>query len=184
MDFLEKDLIILTLLDQLGQQGSWCGETHIQKSVYFLQEMLKVPLGFEFILYKHGPYSFELTDELTAIRANGFIEVVSRYPYGPSLLPTTRTRCLKDKYPSTLAKFQDRVNLVADILGDKKVNDLERLATALFVTLNNNDSSTQGRSLRINEIKPHISIEDAKEAVLTIDKLLKQVDNSELVNAS
>ena len=29
--------VLLTLLDALKQRGSWCGETHLQKSVYVLQ---------------------------------------------------------------------------------------------------------------------------------------------------
>ena len=39
-----------------------------QKAVYFLQEIFDVPTGIEYILYKHGPYSFDLTADLTALR--------------------------------------------------------------------------------------------------------------------
>ena len=46
MNRLQRAAILLTLLDALRQRGSWCGETHLQKSVYFLEEMCGVPLGF------------------------------------------------------------------------------------------------------------------------------------------
>ncbi|MCL6557372.1 MAG: hypothetical protein K6U74_00970, partial [Firmicutes bacterium] len=63
---LKRKALLLSLVKAMESQGSWCGETHIQKCSYFLQAMLGVPLGFEFILYKHGPFSFDLRDELTA----------------------------------------------------------------------------------------------------------------------
>ena len=69
MERLQRAAVLLSLIEQLKDRGSWCGDTHIQKTTYFLQELLKVPLGFEFILYKHGPYSFDLEDEITALRA-------------------------------------------------------------------------------------------------------------------
>lgn len=66
MKRLQRDAVILSLIENLRAKGSWCGETHIQKATYFVQELLRVPLEFEFVLYKHGPYSFDLSDELTA----------------------------------------------------------------------------------------------------------------------
>ena len=83
MDRLEKATILLTLIEKLKAKGSWGGETHIQKAAYLLQDILNVDTGFDFILYKHGSYSFELTDELKAMRADGFLSLESAPPYGP-----------------------------------------------------------------------------------------------------
>ena len=84
MKQMQKNAVILSLINRLKEKGSWCGGTNIQKASYFLQEMLGVELGFDFILYKYGPYSFELTDELTAMRANSFLHLEIRDPrYSP-----------------------------------------------------------------------------------------------------
>jgi len=56
MDRLQKAALITRLLQNLRSKHSWCGETHIQKAAFFAQELMEVPLGFEFILYKHGPF--------------------------------------------------------------------------------------------------------------------------------
>lgn len=88
MNRLKKDALLCELADQLRHSGSWCGETHVQKATYFLQELRRVPLEFEFVLYRHGPFSFDLRDELTAMRADGFLDLSERGPYGPSLVPT------------------------------------------------------------------------------------------------
>ena len=89
MNRLQRAAVLTALADELRKRGSWCGETHLQKATYFLQSLLGVPLGYEFILYKHGPYSFDLHDELTALCTDQLLELRPQpYPYGPSLLPT------------------------------------------------------------------------------------------------
>lgn len=30
--------------------SGWCGETHLQKAIYFLQTLLNVPTDFDYIL--------------------------------------------------------------------------------------------------------------------------------------
>ena len=45
MERLPRSAILLTLVEELHAHGSWCGETHVQKCVYFAQELFKVPLG-------------------------------------------------------------------------------------------------------------------------------------------
>lgn len=77
MDRLKRGAILVQLVRELRENGSWCGETHLQKGTYLLQELTKVPLGLEFILYKHGPFSFDLRDELTGLRAD---EVIALQP--------------------------------------------------------------------------------------------------------
>ena len=42
-----QKLALLTLLNrEMLSRGSWCGETHIQKATFFLQELLGVDAGF------------------------------------------------------------------------------------------------------------------------------------------
>ena len=40
----QRTAVTLSLMDALHQQGSWCGETHIQKALYFLQELAHVAM--------------------------------------------------------------------------------------------------------------------------------------------
>jgi hypothetical protein len=63
MERLQRASILLTLNEELRRAGSWAGETHMQKATYFLQELTRIPLEFDFVLYKHGPFSFDLRDE-------------------------------------------------------------------------------------------------------------------------
>jgi hypothetical protein len=71
---LAQEAVLAGLARRLDERGSWSGETHLQKAAYLLHELTDVPFEFEFILYKHGPFSFELRDELSAMRADRLLE--------------------------------------------------------------------------------------------------------------
>jgi hypothetical protein len=53
------------------------------------------------------------------------------------------------------------------------VVDLEKIATALYVTKNMRIKKTDDRVQTIVQLKPHISKEQAEKAVSDIDALLK-----------
>src|SRR5713101_6809563 len=130
----QKAAVILALADKMKSQGSWCGETHLQKAIFFLQESCQIPLGFEYILYKHGPFSFDLRDQLTEFRADSLLQLENQpFPYGPSLSVTEQGQKLMKEFPRTLKKYNEGIEVIADKLGSKGVAELERLGTALYL---------------------------------------------------
>jgi uncharacterized protein YwgA len=174
MERLQRSAVMLSLIEKLKANGSWCGETHIQKATYFLKELLGVPLNYEFTLYKHGPYSFDLTDEITAMRADSLLKLQPMYPYGPSYTLGESSALIKERFPKTTIKYQEQIEFVAQKLGPNNVASLERLATALYVTLNEEMCEMDDRADCITDIKPHIPIEDAREAVTTVDRIIEE----------
>lgn len=179
MERNKRAVILLGLVEELRDNLSWCGETHIQKATYFLQEMMQVPLEFDFILYKHGPFSFDLTDEITAMRADNLLKLQSQpYPYGPSILPGKASESLMKRFPKTLQKYSSHTTFISKKLGGKKVNELEKLATALYVSsVNKSNGDVQFRAQRIHDLKPHVSIEKALEATKTVDQFTEDSRN-------
>ena len=171
MDRMQRAVVLLTLLDQLKEKGSWCGETHLQKATFFLQELALVPLGLDFVLYKHGPYSFDLNDEITALRADMLLTVKSRAPYGPSLYTSEGGRTLYDRYQQTLGRYATAIKFVADRLGPSNVSELEKLGTALYVLKQIPSADQVTRSKKFQEFKPHVRPEEALLAVQVVDKM-------------
>jgi len=176
MKRLQRDAVILSLVENLKNKGSWCGETHIQKATYFLQELFGVHLEFEFILYKHGPFSFDLSDELTAMRADMILKLqLQPRPYGPSLVPGKGSVLIKTHFPKTIKKYNPQVKFVADNFKNMGVSELERLATALFVTQEfNQEGSIESRAQWIIALKPHIKLNKARDAVNAVDKIIEK----------
>lgn len=169
MEFLERASVLLALVEALRANGSWTGETHIQKATYFLENLLAVPLDLDFIFYKYGPYSFDLTAELTAMQANNLLDLRPQpYPYGPSYLPGAASKLLKASYGHVAATFAEQIRFVAAELGPKPVSDLARIATALYVT---REGVARDRAARIRELKPHVPLTDAERAVQEFDRI-------------
>lgn len=179
MERLERATIITSLIAKLREAKSWCGETHIQKAVYLLEELLDVPIDYRFVLYKHGPFSFDLSYELTSFRADDLVELEPQTPpYGPRYVVTDLGRALCEKFSSTLRKHDRDIEVVAGIIGTQTVADLERLATALYVTKHPRDNGEDQelnsvilRAQRLHAIKPHIPVDAAIEAVKRVDEL-------------
>lgn len=178
MNSQKSSAVLLALITQLKKSGSWCGETHIQKAAFVLQELFDTSLGFDFVLYKHGPFSFDLRDKLTEMRADCFIELeMQAYPYGPSLVVTDEGKDFQSNYPKTIRSLKEPLEFVATNLGKKKVEELERLATALYVTKREPGCKGDAGACakKITELKPHILLSDALEAKEIVDEMLSKV---------
>jgi uncharacterized protein YwgA len=175
MNRLQTDSVLIALIEQLRAAGSWTGETHMQKASYFLQHLMGVSLGFDFILYKHGPFSFDLRDELTAMRAQGFLRLEPQNPYGPTLVPEQKSELLKNAYRKIIEGHISKIRFVSGKLASKTVTELERTATALYVTLDDQIAATD-RARRLTQLKPHITLEDAQAAVSEIDAIIVEAN--------
>jgi uncharacterized protein YwgA len=166
--------LLLALVKAMDDQGSWCGETHLQKASYFLQDAANVPLELDFTLYKHGPYSFELHEVLGDMRARLLIDVKPQpAPYGPSLKQGPSASILEKSFPRTLASYAPQIDFVAAKLSRHGAVDLERLATALYVLRNYHDDEDKVQVIR--RLKPHISTEQAAEALTEVESILQEI---------
>lgn len=174
MDRLKRGAILVQLIRELRENGSWCGETHLQKGTYLLQALTKVPLGLEFILYKHGPFSFDLRDELTGLRADEVLALQPQWPYGPRIVLTEQSNYIRRLYSRTLERYQNKISFVAEKLGGRDVADLERLATAYFISERLGGASIEERANELTKVKPHIPMELAKVAVQTVDRIAEE----------
>jgi len=176
MKRLEKVALITTLIEKLHTRGSWCGETHIQKAVYFLQELLKIPMDFKFILYKHGPFSFDLRNELTEMQADGLLGMEAKVPsYGSSLIVTERGKTIQKLYNDAVTEYEKELGFIVEKLGDKNVIELEKLATALYITLKNPEEDENGRARLMNTLKPHISMLEGLSSIKNIDLIMSKL---------
>ncbi len=169
----QREAIVAAIDQRMAERGSWCGETHLQKAVYFLQTLLDVPTDFGYILYKFGPFSRELRAELASMRADGFLDLVPQpQPYGPTLQVTpVAEQQLIARWPKTLGRHGPALDFAADQLSDLGVSDLERLATALWVRREMSDASLEDQAARLNEIKPHVSPGEAMDALRKVEDM-------------
>jgi hypothetical protein len=181
---LERQALLLLLMKALWSRDSWCGETHVQKTTFFLDELTNHNVGYSFILYKHGPYSFQLSEDLSMMEARQFLEDKIVSPsYGPRLKPNPAAEVLLSPFGRRAQGLRDAISFVVDKLSDCSVATLERLGTALYVTQRENLGDAAARARRIHQVKPHVSETQALDAVNRVDAILKEWTSRTSTNA-
>ena len=117
-----------------------------------------------------------MSNELAAMRADSLLSLQFRSnSYGPSIVAGDGAKLLKESCPKTLDKYNPAIEFIATKFGDKGVSELERIATALYVKQNDDtDGSVESRAQRIIELKPHVEIDLARDAVKFVDVLIEE----------
>src|SRR5690242_3103935 len=115
LSYSSRYAVLIDLIKKLRSKGSWCGETHIQKAAYLVQDISKSRLGYKFVIYKHGPYSSDLKGELTAMKASEVIDFYFRQEgYGPSIKPTKFGERLYEVNKEEVGRFAKINDFVVD----------------------------------------------------------------------
>ncbi len=176
----EERAISLRLIAQLKDHGSWCGETNIQKAFYFYQELFKGPPKFHFVLYKHGPYSFELHNELEHWLEHwlgyGYLKMLTEEPFGAHIYPTERAKAVIHKYRTSIENRIEKIEYITAALAPLNISKLESRATALYIIRrgpNEEPANPETVAARVRELKPHIHQNGAREAVEHVVQLIR-----------
>jgi uncharacterized protein YwgA len=132
-------------------------------------------MDYSFILYKHGPYSFDLSDEIVSLIADKYLEAYSVVPRGSTFVLTKEGKNLVNKNSNAIKPFLEGIDFVSKKVGKRNVNDLECISTALYVTKDLKSHDIEKRAKRLNELKPHIPFEKAEESIVITDSILEEV---------
>lgn len=174
LSYSSRCALVVHLAKRLRSNGSWCGETHLQKALYILQDISKSNFSYKFVIYKHGPYSFDLNNELAAMRSANILEFqFPRQGYGPSIVPTPFGEKILSVNSENILMFAKAVDFLADWFASNDVRYLEKIATAYFVTAKNPRVSTPERARKLHSLKPHVDIVAAEEALRLVDEKRK-----------
>jgi hypothetical protein len=175
--------LIIDLIKKLQAKGSWCGETHLQKAAFIVQDLVKSKFGYKFIMYKHGPYSFDLKSELDAMKASNIIDFTfPKAGYGASIKATEFGERLYKINKQNIRGYEKACQFVADWFSSQDVKYLERVATAYFVTSKHIREPVASRAKRLNMLKPHVDIASAEEAVRIVDEKRSQAKQQALAS--
>ena len=163
--------VSVELANQLREKGSWCGETHLKKAMFILQDLSRCNFGYKFVIYKHGPYSVDFSSELSGMRAAEIFEFsFPQKGYGPSIVPTEFGAKIREIQLENIREFAEVTQFLANWFGNHDVRYLEKVATAYFITRNNHRLPLNERAERLHSLKPHVDIAAAEEAVRVVDE--------------
>jgi len=164
--------LLSSIVQMLEQAGSWTGRMHIQKSLYFAQQLLGLPSIYEFVLYQRGPYSFDLDADIRSLRSIGAVEISPAPPYGPSYSTTPLGRDTIRLSP-VQAEMTEKLTRLANVLGPRHARELELLATTLYV-MNEGLDSDEDIIARVAELKPRFEKDEAEKAIRDVAQIREQ----------
>jgi uncharacterized protein YwgA len=151
------------------------GKTAMQKLVYLVQELHRVPIGYRFRLYNYGPYSSDLAEDLTYVE---FLDGIS-VDFDP-VQNSYKIKAAKDapfligKASEFLTRFREGIDQVIREFGNRKARDLELIATAVYVSriLQESQSYSEARLLeQVREIKPKFRDDEVLGAIKELQGL-------------
>lgn len=176
MEHRDTISLVLKTMSRMWEKSSWCGETHIQKNIFFLQELMDVPFEWSFIIYKYGPFSFDLSYLIAEIHSYGLIELVPQWGFRPKIKVTRYGKEFYEDVNELCFRYSKQIEFVAEELGSKNVSELERLATGLHITFDKNveNKTLNKRISRLNQLKPHIKLNDAQVVMGEVDSLIER----------
>ena len=178
---MDRWAVVARLVKNMRANEGWAGETHIQKALFFLQELLQVPSGYHFVLYKHGPYSFDLNDDLGMMLTNVILALEPRPPYGPSFgLGDIGDKVIQQRVQA-VDQYSGQLEFIVDTLGTKDVRELERLGTALLLKKGLPSFDQMTLASKIVELKPHVPEDLAFDAVREVAKIEKDAKAKGLI---
>jgi uncharacterized protein YwgA len=168
---VRKHAIILSTIEELNRRGSWTGKTHVQKALSLVNSRGKIKLPFQFVLYKHGPYSFDVEDEIEQMKGYAAIESEPIPGFGVTLshgqmAEYVRSRCTLEPQAT------NEIKAICKFVANRNVMELERLATAAWIRSVEKISEHERVARRLNELKPHITVDEAKSADAEVSQLL------------
>jgi hypothetical protein len=128
-------------------------------------------LQSEYILYKHGPYSFDAEDMLAAMKVYHYIEEFDSAHFGRSFTQGHQAARLRK---TVMIKHGD-LKKIAKLckLFDSNINirELEGIATACWIRNNERIIEKDEIVKRLNCLKPHVSLKEAAQQASKLEAL-------------
>lgn len=157
-------ILIGGIVKTLQDMGSWCGETHIQKTSYIAKHIERVPFESDFILYKHGPFSFDLNSSLNSMRSQKLLNVTPQQFGSTYSVDVDLWNVIDHASGDTFERFRAQIEEACRPLARKKVAELERIVTAVYVYINFYNGDVDIMAKKLVTLKPHISPREAYAA--------------------
>lgn len=168
---LQKHRLILAVVEALNAVDSWTGKTHIQKAMALLLARARIEMPFTFVLYKHGPFSFDLRDEIGFMKSYLGLSSQSVLGFGEKIQPGENQGFIKESAQLSDAALEE-IKAVCEFVNGRPAAELEKLATAAWIRSQENIEETEQVAQRLHQLKPHISLPEARAACTEVARIL------------
>ncbi|MGI6427995.1 MAG: hypothetical protein ACOX0L_10385 [Natronincolaceae bacterium] len=174
IQFMEKwdqYSLIAELTLKLKDVSPQFGKTVLQKLVYILQEIYKVPCGYNYILYNYGPYSAGLADDLNFFATMEGVKIEWGGGLGYEIKEADRTEYFREKGEDFLEKYAPEIDKVIKRFGRMHAKELELQSTIMYAL--KKESLNKGKLVQfVKEIKPYFTHSQIESSYQKLEPLL------------
>jgi len=154
---MQKDLRAAAIIGLVQNAPVKLGKTQVQKLVYFAQHC-GMPLQYRYQIYRYGPYSFDLSQELSSLDSLGVLNMQSA-PSGYGL--DISVGKFADRFKLE-PRYQKKIQKIVKDFGSNTVAQLEVKATIHFVFSVVKKTASGGKTRpqvvqKVHALKPHFS---------------------------
>lgn len=137
MEFEQNDLLLLKTVSLCNDNNVSCSDIRIQKILYLVN--IKKKLTYNFVMYKNGPHSFELQDDIAKLKA--YMIIKETYKSNLVGLSIYNEDIIKGFINSTLEKnLSDELEIIFNMVKELSVKQLEELTTNIYFEKNVSES--------------------------------------------
>jgi|GEM_PF-1273272 len=167
----KKHAFLLSLIDGLAAAGVPTDRPHIHKALFLLHEAREGQVPFAFV-YRNGPYSYEIDEELSQMRSYAALtDLISQKGNGSQagttlFLADQNASMLRETYlPEELTLRL--LSLICSFVGavGKPPIELDRQATVAWIMRRENINGVPAIVSRFLELKPNSSRENIERAI-------------------
>lgn len=136
------------------------GKTKLQKLIYFLKTVKKIPLDYSYRFYTYGPYCDELAGDLSYLSAVDALEIsFDAGRFGYAVREGKHADRFRNKAAWFFEKYQQDIDDLIEKFTDKNAREMELLSTILYLS-SNEDRCRQNRDFlaeRVKDLKPQFN---------------------------
>ena len=147
------------------------GKTVLQKLVFILQEVYRVPCGYDYILYNYGPYSEGLADDLSFFASMDGVKIDFSRRLGYEIKKAGKTAHFRERGKGFLTQYASQIEEVIKEFGSMNAKELELRSTIIYVS---KEEPLDKKDLlnRVKEIKPHFTDSEIDNAYRDLEHWL------------
>ena len=167
------------IISEISRSNPGLGKTAMMKYIFLLQQVYKVPLGYDFEIYTYGPYSSEVMEDIDWAKHQDIISIeMMTYPSGHSgysLNPSTNAEKILEEENEFISTYKESIEKMIDLFGNKSAKELELSTTIIYLyqtyTANKWECNLDEVSKNVYEIKPHFDISTIRREYRNLDEL-------------
>lgn len=157
----------LGIISEIVKQKPSLGKTAMMKFIYILQQVYKVPIGYDYEIYTYGPYSsgvmedVQLAADFDAICMNAVCFPSGHLGY--ELKPSENTEKTLEREREFIDIYKSSIENTIKFFGNKNARELELSSTIIYIyanyTHNQWNNSVEEVSKNVQKIKPHFTLD-------------------------